>query len=121
MQQYTFFMFSSLIVFESNLVPPVPPIGLEVVHITRTSAKAKWKLLPIVQPFGIITGYALRIKEHTPFVGLNDTYELSNQERKYQFSNLLPSSKYSVQLAVITAAGIGVFTKPVIFLTEGSK
>ena len=99
----------------------VPPSGLKVVHITKDSAKVKWTLLPVVQSCGVITGYAIKIFEYTPTRPLNSTYMVNNQERKFSFQNLMPSSKYSVQVAAVTSAGTGVFSHPVIFLTKGSK
>ena len=113
--------FLYLTLFISNIAPPVPPNGVKVVHITRRSAKVKWNLLPIVQSYGVITGYAIRILERTTFNSLNATYTVNNQQRKFQITDLLPSSKYAVEVAAITSGGTGIFSKPVIFLTQGGK
>ena len=101
--------------------PTTPPDGLKIVDIRKTSAKAKWDLLSIIQPYGVITGYAVRIAGYTLTNPLNATYIVSNQNRKFLLRELMPNSKYSVQVAVVTSAGIGPLSKPVSFFTQGRK
>ena len=101
--------------------PTAPPEGIVVVHIEKRSAKAKWNYLPLMQPFGAITGYAIRITGCEQAHSLNATFTVSSKKRKFLLRDLLPGSKYSVEVAAINSAGIGPFSKSVAFVTKGSK
>ena len=107
--------------FLSNSEPEVPPNGVEVVHITKTTAKVKWNLLPVWQPYGIVTGYSVNIVEHTPSSSKSDTYRVPSDRRKFIIYILSPGTKYSVRVAAITSAGVGKFSKPITFVTQGGN
>ena len=74
-----------------------------------------------MQPYGIVSGYAIRLVGYSPRHRLNQTYIISSKKRKMMLRNLMPNSKYTTQVAAVTSAGIGPFSNPVTFFTQGSK
>ena len=104
-----------------NSAAKICPTGLKVVNVQKESAEFVWDPLPKAQPFGDLTGYAVFIREHSSVGQYNSTTVLKLQRTNFQIKQLLPASKYFVQVAAVNPAGIGSFSKSVPFVTQGRK
>ena len=99
--------------------PDSPPANLAPSVMNSTAASVTWQLPPEEDRNGLIIYYIILLRDiqfNTSDITVNVT------ELTYQFTDLQEYTRYSVEIAAATSAGLGPFSSSLIFTThEDSK
>ena len=104
----------------SNTAPSAAPTSVSVPeeHVTSSSITVQWGAVDCIHHNGDITGYSVQYGAQGS--GSTQTRDVSITEAT--ISSLMPSTTYSIQVAAVNSAGIGVYSDPpVIIETLPSK
>ena len=98
--------------------PSSPPTQVSATEVTYSSITLQWGPVDCVHRNGDITGYSLRygIKES----GNTQTVSVSGEiTTEGTLNGLVYATIYSIEVAAVNSAGIGDYSVPIIFATEG--
>ena len=93
--------------------PSVAPSNVAVTGVTSTTITVQWGSVPCIHQNGVITGYSVRYGSEA----MNVTGDSSGGT--YTIPDLMPSTNYPIQVAVMNGAGTGDYSAAVNQLTEG--
>ena len=101
-----------------HAAPTAPPGPVSVLGFTSTSITIQWGLLSCINQNGNITGYSVRygtvgseLREIVTVEGSTIT--------SHPLTGLNSSTTYSVEVAAVNGAGIGVYSGPINQTTLG--
>ena len=97
-------------------VPIEPPNNVQLINLTAVSASLTWIPLPKSSLNGKLTKYAVKLKEDDTN---NSTFHDTMRE-KIKIVDLMPFTRYSVQVAACNSEGDGPFSHRVPFTTPQS-
>ena len=100
--------------------PTKAPKDVKILSIKRTSAELSWKTIPCHHQNGKILWYLVRHDYELP----NGTFAVQQSETFWDaldvtLINLRPNRKYTVKVAGVNEAGVGVFSSPIPLITPG--
>ena len=107
--------FISPIHTQTHTAPSAAPSPVAVLHNLSTTITVQWGSVPCIHQNGDIIGYSVRYMAQ----GKNNTLMLPVTVTEATIDNLNPSTNYSIRVAAINSAGIGVYSEPTYKLTEG--
>ena len=103
------------------LCPPAPSAASTSVResgVTSSAITVQWGEVNCTDRNGNITGYSVQYGVQGS--GSTQTRDVSGTEAT--ISSLMPSTNYSIQVAAVNSAGIGVYSDPPVFIkTLSSK
>ena len=104
-------------------IPPAPsaaPTSVSVPDVTSSNITVQWGAVDCIHHNGDITGYSVRYGVQGS--GSTQTRDVSGGDtRQTTISGLNPSTNYSIQVAAVNSAGIGVYSGPIIAITGKSS
>ena len=103
--------------------PTKAPRNVQVKSIQPTAASLKWKSIQCHYKNGKIERYLIRY-DHVKIVEgsvIQEYAQTAGNIKRFVLHDLIPNTKYSVRVAGISAAGIGVYSRPIGFVTPGGK
>ena len=98
---------------QTHTAPSAAPSPVAVLHSLSTTITVQWGSVPCIHQNGVITGYSVQ------YMAQGNTQMLNVTVTKATIDNLNPSTNYSIRVAAINSAGIGVYSEPTYQLTEG--
>ena len=106
----------------SNNVPfPAPsaaPTGINISNVTNSSITVHWEPVDCIHRNGDITGYSILYGVHRS--GSTQTIQVSGCATTVTItSGLTSSTNYSVEVAAVNIAGIGMYSTSLIVTTKG--
>ena len=97
--------------------PSAPPSSVRVTDVTSSTITVQWEMVPCIHQNGPITGYSVRYGVMGS--GSSQTETVSGASvTEVTLSSLLKYTNYSVQVAAVNSADTGVFSEPVLQLTN---
>ena len=104
----------------SLTAPSVPPSSVTVTGVTSSTISVQWGSVPCIHQNGDITGYSVQYEVMGS--GNTQTMNVTGPDvTEATLSNLTASTTYSVQVAAVNSAGIGVFSNNQSVMTLGKK
>ena len=105
----------------SHTAPSAAPISVGESEVTSSTITVQWGPVNCIHINGDITGYSVRYGVQGS--GNTQTSDVSGGSlTEATISSLMPSTTYSIQVAAVNSAGIGVYSDPpVIIETHPSK
>ena len=105
----------------SHTAPSAAPTFVRESGVTSSSITVQWGAVDCIDRNGDITGYSVRYGVQGS--GSTQTRDVSGGSvTEATISSLMPSTTYSIQVAAVNSAGIGVYSDPpVIIETLPSK
>ena len=104
-------------------IPPAPsaaPTSVRESGVTSSSIIVQWGAVNCIDRNGNITGYSVRYGVQGS--GSTLTRDVSGGSvTEATISSLMPSTTYSIQVAAVNSAGIGVYSDPIIAMTGKSS
>ena len=79
-----------------------------------TNISVQWEMVPCTDQNGAITSYSVRYVETES----GSTQTVSTTERQLVISGVSTSTNYSVEVAAVNSAGIGVYSSPILVTTD---
>ena len=102
----------------SHTAPSAAPTSVRESGVTSSNITVQWGAVDCIHHNGDITGYSVRYRVQGS--GSTQTRNVSITEAT--ISSLMPSTTYSIEVAAVNSAGIGVYSDPpVIIETLPSK
>lgn len=98
--------FSTSVVFTTEPICEMAPIGLTVTNLTISSAQVDWNAFPNAT-------YVLKYKE----VGFNNWVTVNLNTNTYLITGLTEETQYEVQVANVCSGTLQTFTAPYVFTT----
>ena len=95
--------------------PSAPPTSVRESEVTSSSITVQWRAVDCIHRNGDITGYSVRYGVQGS--GSTQTRDVSVTEAT--LSSLMPSTTYSIQVAAMNSAGIGVYSTSITAKTDG--
>ena len=100
------------------LVPSAPPTSVSVSDVTSSTISIQWGTVECIHRNGDITGYSVMYS----VVGSGSVIVLPVVESsQITLSGLVSSTNYSIQVAAVNNAGIGVFSDAITTTTQESE
>ena len=99
----------------AHTAPSAPPTSVSVSEVTSSSIIVQWGPVDCVHRNGDIIGYSVQYGSETVFVSGNSSRGM------HAISGLVPFTTYSIQVAAETSAGTGVYSDPLIAITDGEE
>ena len=97
--------------------PSAPPSSVRVTDVTPSTITVQWGMVPCIHQNGPITGHSVRYGVMGS--GSSQTETVSGPSvTEVTLSSLLKYTNYSVQVAAVNSADTGVFSEPVLQLTN---
>ena len=96
--------------------PIQPPNNVQILNLTAVSASVTWTPLPKSSLNGKLTKYAVKLKEHDT----NNSTVHDTIKEKIKIVDLMPFTRYSVQVAACNSEGDGPVSPHVHFTTPPS-
>ena len=97
--------------------PSAPPSSVRVTDVTSSTITVQWGMVPCIHQNGPITGYPVRYGVMGS--GSSQTETVSGASvTEVTLSSLLKYTNYSVQVAAVNSADTGVFSEPVLQVTN---
>ena len=118
------YMFTLLNVHCTYIItePTKGPGNVQVMSIQRTAVTLLWKPIPCDDQNGKIQRYWIQYDRIIPSGSMSHEYvQTTGNTNGFILHNLHPNSRYSLRVAGVNAAGIGVYSSPVGFITPGGK
>ena len=105
----------------SHTAPSAAPTSVRESGVTSSSITIQWGEVDCIHHNGDITGYSVRYGVQGS--GSTRTRDISEGDTRHTtISDLNPSTTYSIQVAAVNSAGVGVYSDPpVIIETLPSK
>ena len=98
--------------------PSAAPTFVRESGVTSSNITVQWGAVDCIHHNGDITGYSVRYGVQGS--GSTQTRDVSGGDtRQTTISGLNPSTNYSIQVAAVNSAGIGVYSTPHIIQTAG--
>lgn len=100
-------------------MPPAPsgaPTSVNVSLVTSSSVIVRWGAVDCIHRNGNITGYLVQYQVQED---INSSLTVNTTERKLVITGLHLSTTYTVQVAAITRAGNGGYSKAAVITTIG--
>ena len=97
-----------------HAVPSAAPKSVRVNKVTFSSISVEWGEVDCIHHNGYIRGYSVEY-------GGMESASTHSWQYSTTISSLMPSTKYSIKVAAINIAGIGVYSAPVMVTTQQSK
>ena len=117
---YTFSSAGASYIHQSSVifstVPSGAPNGVAEVSTASNSITVGWEEVDCLLRNGMITGYTAQAVRNGVVVG---TASVGGDARQATISGLESSTEYSVQVAAVNSAGIGLFSSPITVMTSG--
>ena len=104
------------------IFPPAPSAAPTSVDVSSTSSSitVQWGAVNCIHRNGDITGYSVRYEVQGS--GSTQTVSVSGGgATQTTISGLMPSTNYSIEVAAVNNAGIGVYSSAVISETDGEN
>ena len=103
-------------------IPPAPsvaPTSVRESGVTSSSITVQWGEVDCIDRNGDITGYSVRYGVQGS--GSTQTRDVSGGDtRQTTIPGLNPSTTYSIQVAAVNSAGIGVYSDPITAMSGKS-
>ena len=97
--------------------PSAPPSSVRVTDVTSSTITVQWEMVPCIHQNGPSTGYSVRYGVMGS--GSSQTETVSGASvTEVTLSSLLKYTNYAVQVAAVNSADTGVFSEPVLQLTN---
>ena len=97
--------------------PSAPPSSVRVTDVTSSTITVQWGMVPCIHQNGPIIGYSVRYGVMGS--GSSQTETVSGASvTEITLSSLLKYTNYSVRVAAVNSADTGVFSEPVLQLTN---
>ena len=104
-------------------IPPAPsaaPTSVRVSTVTSSTITVQWGAVDCIHHNGDITGYSVQYGVQGS--GSTQTRDvMGGSVTEATISSLMPSTTYSIQVAAVNSAGIGVYSNVVDQLTRGKR
>ena len=104
-------------------IPPAPsaaPTSVRKSEVTSSSITVQWGAVDCIHHNGDITGYSVWYGVQGN--GSTQTMNVSGGSlTEATISSLMPSTNYSIQVAAVNSAGIGVYSDPITVETDGES
>ena len=101
------------------MFPPAPsaaPTSVRESGVTSSSITVQWEAVNCIHHNGDITGYSVQYGVQGS--GSTQTRDVSGGDtRQTTIPGLNPSTTYSIQVAAVNSAGIGVYSDPITAMT----
>ena len=100
-------------------VPSVPPTAVNISDVTSSSITVQWKAVDCIHRNGDITGYLVRYGVQ----GSENTRSMSvsrGTTTKATISGLRATTPYTIEVAAVNSAGIGMYSSPTAVSTSGA-
>ena len=119
-----------MISIENNTLAPMhilaEPTGapryLKVLSVMNTSAELSWNRVPCCHQNGIIGHYLIVYYYTLPNLTMVEKQsETVGNVLEITLLNLRPNTEYFVRVAGVNRAGPGLFSLPLVLITEGGK
>ena len=102
----------------SSPAPSSPPTSVSTSDVTSSSITVQWGAVDCIHRNGDITGYSVRYGVQGS--GSTQTESVSGgATTERTVSGLESSSNYSIEVAAVNSAGTGVYSDPIIRITDG--
>ena len=101
------------------VVPSASPLPVSVSGITSSNITVQWGTVDCIQTNGNITGYSVRYE----LVGSGSRENVSvsgSSTTSVILTGLTPSTTYTIQVAAVNVAGVGVYSDPINQTTFGN-
>ena len=98
-----------------NVGPSAPPIDVTA-DGASTTVTVQWGEVPCIHQNGAITGYSVQYGVE----GSGSTQTLIFTGNGAEIPGLVTSTNYTVQVAAITSAGVGVYSDPPLIVSTES-
>ena len=99
-------------------VPSGHPTNITTSDVTSSSITLKWGSIKCIQRNGDITGYLVRYAVEESGITLNASVS-GGDTTKATISGLNAATTYSIEVAAVNSAGIGVYSAEIIVTTIG--
>ena len=99
------------------VVPSAPPTSVSVSEVTSSSITVQWGPVDCIHRNGNITGYSVQYGELGSAEGERTLQMVSNKQAT--ISGLTPSTEYTISVAAINNAGIGIYSIEMVQQTTG--
>ena len=108
-----------------HIEPTVSPSSIEIPSWSAKSITISWKRPKDEELNGALTGFLVRVNgsvntntssersKRDVIDIVSQVYNISKDKTSFILENLKPATKYSVEVAAATKAGLGPFSKPV--------
>ena len=97
--------------------PSAAPTSVRESGVTSSSITVQWGAVNCIHRNGDITGYS--VQYGVPGNGSTQTRNVSGTEAT--IPSLMPSTTYSIQVAAVNRAGIGVYSVLISIKTDGKS
>ena len=99
----------------SHTAPSAAPTSVRESGVTSSNITVQWGAVDCIHHNGDITGYSVRYGVQGS--GSTQTREVSGGSvTEATISSLMPSTTYSIQVAAVNSAGIGVYSDPPVII-----
>ena len=100
--------------------PSVPPTSVSTSAVTSSSITVQWGAVDCIHRNGDITGYSVRYGVQGSAEGDRTVVMASGDSSggMYMISGLNLSTNYSIEVAAVNSAGTGVYSGPLIVITD---
>ena len=98
-------------------IPPAPsaaPNFVTVSKVTSSSITVQWGAVPCIHRNGDITGYSVQYG----VVGSESTQTMFVSGASASITGLVESTTYTIEVAAVNDAGIGVYSEPLMISTQ---
>ena len=99
-----------------STVPSGAPNGVADVSTAPNSITVRWEEVDCLLRNGMVTGYTAQAVRNGEVVG---TASVGGDASQATISGLESSTEYSVQVAAVNSADIGLFSSPITVMTSG--
>ena len=100
--------------------PSAPPTSVNVSEVTNSSITVQWGPVDCIHHNGDITGYSVQYGVEGSVSNRNMSLSGDNTSQSTLFE-LKPSTNYSIKVAAVNIAGLGVYSVPISSITLGEK
>ena len=97
-----------------HVAPTAPPTSVSIIDCTPTTITVQWGEVECIHRNGDITGYSVRVvtsSERDRVISVGDV-------RQATISGLSPFTEYTVSVAAVDNAGIGVYSNGATIRTK---
>ena len=97
--------------------PSAAPNSVSTFDITSSSITVHWEPVDCIHQNGDITGYSVRYRSLR--IGSTHTKNITNVTAETIITGLYPTTTYSLEVAAVNSAGIGVYSSTIYAITKG--
>ena len=102
------------------VAPSGSPGPVNVSGATSSSITVQWEMVDCIESNGNVTGYSVRVEAVGR--GYRDTVNVSGSNTtSVRLTGLSPSTAYTIEVAAVNGAGVGVYSNPTNQSTFGMK